>query len=162
MLWNSLSSARAGLKTPGAGTWHSATLTLSWAWLGRVQLCLGRIQLWFVVLPYSRCSVKSLGRALFSACPPHSAPVSVLQYQGSLGSGRGWQRPDVLQQHCGAVPRQISWENPLLGAADLWLSPGGWCSLAGVTWKQHLLTLWNTRCLSLFTLICKLGCDKTN
>lgn len=109
MLWNSLYSARAALKIPGI----VQPLQSCGAGLEGFSFAgLGRNQLWFVVLPCSRCSVKSMVRAC-------------LQYQGSLGSVWEWQRAHVLQLHCGAMPRQISWDNPLLGAANLWLSPGG-------------------------------------
>lgn len=159
MLWNSLFTARAGLKIPGAGAWHSAVLTLLWGWLGRAQLC------WPGQEPALVCgsALQQMLSEIHGQGFVHCLCLCLL-YQGSLGLAWRWQGADVLQLHCGAMPGQISWENSLLGAASLWLSPGAWCSMAGVTSKQHLLTLKQEKPLSLhqLTLICKLGCDKTN
>lgn len=164
MLWNSLSSARAGLKTPGAGPWHSAALTLSWGWLGRFSFAgLGRNQPRFVVLPYSRCSVKSVGRALLTACPPHSPPVP---------AGPGFPRPRVgrAEGRCSAAAPRGSAKADSLGesssgccqprAVPRGVMQRGWCDMKTTSAD----TLEQEPPLSVHqpTLICKLGCDKTN
>lgn len=137
MLWNSLSSARATLKIPGTGTWHSAALTLSWRWLGRVQLC------WHGQEPALVCGsalqrmlsdihgqgfVHCLPSPLISCACACNIEVPLVQY----GDGRG-------QTFCSCIVGQCKGRFP--GRILCWVLPASGCLQEGdaewLVWHQN-------------------------
>lgn len=154
MLWNSLSSARAGLKILGALLAQCSPESLLGC-LGRAQLCWPEQE-----QPCLGCAVQQmLSETHAGLCSPPALPTPLpcQQHQRSLGAAR------MAQGRCcaAAVPRQISWENPLL-VLPAPGCPQGWCSMDGVTSKQHLLKQETPLSVHQPTPVCKLGCDKTN
>lgn len=124
---------------------------------------LGRNQPWFVVLPYSRCSVKSTGRAFFTACPPHPPPVPAV-------AAFPWFSVGMAEGRCSAAALWDNAKADFLGessagccqalAVPRGVMQHGWCYIK--TTSADTLKQETPLSVHQPTLICKLGCDKTN
>lgn len=126
MLWNSLSSARAGLKILGALLAQCSPESLLGC-LGRAQLCWPEQEQPCLWLCRAADAQWDPCRALFTACPPHSPPVPAapaLPRCSQDGTG---------QMLCSCSAKADFLGESSAGAASPWLSPGlmqhGWCDI---------------------------------
>lgn len=125
MLWNSLSSTRAGLKIPGAGTWHHAAFTLSWGWLGRVQPCWPGQEPALVCGSALQQMLSEIHGQGFFHClpsPPTSCACSSSVPLVQCGDGRG-------QMFCSCTVGQCQGRFP--GRILCWVLPSSGCPQGG-------------------------------